>query len=61
MMIPNADNPVSGLTKREYFASLAMQGYCVSDEEVDYQKIARWAVKQADALIEELAATSGNE
>jgi len=41
-----------GLTKREYFAAMAMQGM-LSDPE-RYGAIAKWAVKFADALIEEL-------
>lgn len=50
----------SGLTKREYFAGLAMQGLCASD--VEWQKkssvIARNAVIQADALLAELDTTN---
>lgn len=47
----------NGLTKREYFAALAMQGqlsnpesWCVADE-----KIAEWSRMMADALIQELS------
>lgn len=39
-----------GLTKREYFAALAMQGYLASGR--GYMHI--WAVEEADALIAEL-------
>jgi hypothetical protein len=50
---------MNGLTKREYFAGLAMQGLCASD--VEWQRkssvIARNAVIQADALLEELERT----
>ena len=42
-----------GLTKREYFAALAMQGYCAHPL-VDVRITASWAVQQADALIAEL-------
>jgi len=47
---------VVGLTKREYFAAMAMQG--ISANEVFASRssgaIAQWSVKQADALIEQL-------
>jgi hypothetical protein len=48
---------VPGLTKREYFAIMIMQGLTVANLEFedDYQK-ARVAVLQADALIDVLAA-----
>jgi hypothetical protein len=45
-----------GLTKREYFAAMAMQGI-FSDRpfsEFEFSKLAKWSVQQADALIEEL-------
>jgi hypothetical protein len=51
-----SDTIVEGLTKREYFAILIMQGLTVSNfpfEDV-YQK-ARAAVLEADALIDILA------
>lgn len=41
-----------GLTKREYFAGLAMQGMANSD--LTYEDIAHDAVKMADALLKEL-------
>lgn len=41
-----------GLTKREYFAGLAMQGIASSD--LTYEDIAHDAVKMADALLVEL-------
>jgi hypothetical protein len=50
----------AGLTKREYFAGLAMQGICVEkhvERDEEREKIARWSVKIADALIEELEKT----
>ena len=41
-----------GLTKREYFAGLAMQGMASSD--LTYEDIAHDAVKMAEALLKEL-------
>jgi hypothetical protein len=51
---------VGGLTKREYFAGLAMQGMLITDPNegrmiCDREAIHRLAVKQADALLAELA------
>jgi hypothetical protein len=47
------DNLVEGMTKREYFAIMLMQGYAVANLEFEdiYQK-ARTAVTEADILIE---------
>lgn len=44
---------VLGLTKRELFAAMAMQGMTASCEPCDQNesKIAQWAVNKADALI----------
>jgi len=55
-------NKVSGLTKREYFAALAMPmmipGDNVQMKKEDWinepKRVAEWSVKFADALIEEL-------
>lgn len=49
----------SGLTKREYFAAVALQAFVAknltfSSNEDTYHIRARWAVDQADALIYEL-------
>lgn len=47
----------TGLTKREYFAAMAMQGLWQSTTDQcyeDYERIAEMSVKQADALIEAL-------
>lgn len=46
-----------GLTKRELFAAMAMQGICASEpsEKLDYEHTAHFAVEHADALIAELA------
>lgn len=48
-----ADNPQEGLTKREYFAAMAMQGMS-ADTTTPHLTIARDAVSMADALIEQL-------
>lgn len=47
----------TGLTKREHFAALAMQGALSDFEyhgEMDHEKVAKDAVKQADALLKAL-------
>ncbi|GHT09059.1 hypothetical protein FACS189426_06310 [Bacteroidia bacterium] len=44
-----------GLTKREYFAGLAMQGLLSDPNVVNIDKIAYNAVRCADALLEELS------
>lgn len=41
-----------GLTKREYFAGLAMQG--LVDRHINYEVVAEYAVEYADALLKEL-------
>ena len=48
---------IEGLTKREYFAGLAMQGYCsnIGTAKITSKEIAILAAKQADALLEELS------
>jgi hypothetical protein len=47
-----------GLSKREYFAGLAMQGICANSQENspagDWQTVARDAARAADALLAEL-------
>lgn len=55
-----------GLTKREYFAGLAMQGLCSAcDEEGvwshDAKIVAGAAVKYADALLAELERTNESD
>ena len=45
---------VYGLTKREYFAGLAMQGLCTLDCFTSAEAIAKTSVRQADALLEAL-------
>lgn len=49
-----------GLTKREYFAAMAMQGLCSlpAGEKWPSTLIATYAVEQADALLAELAKQS---
>jgi hypothetical protein len=56
----DSDNYYHGLTKREYFAVLALQGICVEkyvQRDNDREKIAQWSVKMADALLAELEKT----
>jgi hypothetical protein len=52
------DSPQEGLTKREYFASMAMQGMLADNTEGytewDYEIIAKHSCKAADALINQL-------
>jgi hypothetical protein len=52
-----------GLTKREYFAGLAMQGMVTQAQSWNYQLdlIANAAVKMADALLKELEKQQQNE
>ena len=47
----------TGLTKREYFAAMAMQGILASDSEQNFtdENVSAWAVNSADALLAELA------
>ncbi len=49
-----------GLTKREYFAAMAMQGLMV-DSTISFNERAELAVEQADALIKKLSESSGTE
>jgi len=48
-----------GLNKREYFAGLAMQGYCggefTGQSGMPFSDIAKFAVQLADALLAELS------
>jgi hypothetical protein len=46
----------TGLTKKEYFAAMAMQGLLTNDRgyDLDYEKLSYYALRHADALIEEL-------
>ena len=48
-----------GLTKREYFAAMAMQGLCAGTRfHFDPHSYAEYSVKYADALIEQLNKTN---
>lgn len=50
---------LKGLTKREYFAAMAMQGVIANKDGLDIkiERIVQSAVETADALIEELNKT----
>jgi hypothetical protein len=50
------DTPQEGLSKREYFAAMAMQGYIASGlmNRCVENTLAMYSVKVADALIAEL-------
>ena len=51
---PNDSATVFGLTKREYFASLAMQSILTSGMQTDLVFVSHYSVEYADALIEAL-------
>ena len=51
----------TGLTKREYFAGLAMQGLLNSRITCYDSKVVNFTVKYADALLEELSKEPENE
>lgn len=44
----------NGLTKREYFAAIAMSGLVATGKNVNVRQYARMSVSLADALIAEL-------
>lgn len=44
-----------GLSKRELFAAMAMQGFSVSMPSASFNDLARHSVEQADALLSALA------
>jgi hypothetical protein len=57
---PNIQVPsLKGLTKREYFAAMALQGLLGNNNNYVYSVIS--AVEFADDLIEELSKTKTNE
>jgi hypothetical protein len=59
---PNIQVPsLKELTKREYFAAMAMQGLLADYESEYIEDYSKYAVKLADALIEELNKTKTNE
>lgn len=51
------DRDKNGLTKREYFAALAMQSVINTNPGADYESCAKDAVQCADALLAKLAET----
>jgi len=53
---PHGNVTCKGLTKREYFAAMAMQGYisCGKANVISCKSLAIYSVQAADALIEEL-------
>ena len=51
----------NGLTKREYFAAMALQGLLADYESECIEDYSKYAVKLADSLIEELSKTKTNE
>ena len=56
----NINTPQEGLTKREYFAAMAMQGLLANDK-VEHKYCVISAVEYADDLIEQLNKTKTNE
>jgi hypothetical protein len=55
---PNIQVPsLKGLTKREYFAAMALQGLLADYESECIEDYSKYAVKLADSLIEELSKT----
>jgi len=55
MAFPNAHyDDVFGVTKREYFAALAMQGLYTLNGNYTAELLAAWAVEGADALLKAL-------
>ena len=58
---PNIQTPsLKGLTKREYFAAIALQALIAKNNN-EYEYCVISAVKYADFLIEELSKTNTNE
>lgn len=55
------DDGSAGLTKREYFAAMAMQGLAANPDPISTSGIARIAVSLADALIAELNKAEAQE
>lgn len=54
------NEPQYGLTKREYFAALAMQGIVSTDLADTYENFAKASVAMADALIKALNKEQNN-
>ncbi len=51
----------AGLSKREYFAAMALQGLLSDYEAISIEDYSKYAVQLADTLIEELSKTKTNE
>jgi hypothetical protein len=56
---PMGERGHSGLSKREYFAAMAMQGFIASSEKINNEILARWSVEIADVLLEKLEKKNG--
>ena len=54
MVYPQSETMYGGLTKREYFAAMAMQGMA-NNNNITVEIVAAWSVQYADALLAELA------
>jgi hypothetical protein len=50
----------TGLTKREYFAAMAMQGVVnrLAQSDIERKRLAEWSVKMADEILKELETKS---
>ncbi len=58
---PQSEEQTLGLTKREYFAAMALQGLLagrMADSEVSAQEWSEWAVEYANELINALNSTA---
>lgn len=53
-IVPAQAGEIEGLTKREYFAALAMQALCNRYNGEHLEEVVRLAVVSADLLIKEL-------
>lgn len=51
ILINEGETTYNGITKREYYAGLALQGLLAASEDVSVVQSAREAVQAADALI----------
>lgn len=56
--ITRPDHLVESMTKREFFAALALQGILTYSDGIDTEYAAARAVKRADSLIAELNKTT---
>jgi len=52
---PDQHSDFLGLTKRELFAAMAVPGIAAAEPAADSDRIARWSVEVADALIVSLS------